>query len=152
MKFGEKATVEGDKSGTVGVTVERVEKGDNADLSGLENPEKYKGKTPFYVRYKLTKTAEGNGNDASSHFEVSKDGKRLTELMVFTSFDTTGDPSNPLVVRAFERCEGAGHTKYEEAAEGQSVEGCAIYLAEGSGAPSTVTWTRHNKTLATWKE
>ncbi|UQI45925.1 hypothetical protein M1P56_16960 [Streptomyces sp. HU2014] len=152
MKFGEKAIVEGEKSGTVGVTVERVEKGSTADLAGLENPQKYEGKTPFYVRFTLTKTAEGNGNDASSQFEVSQDGKRLTRLMVFPSFDTTGDPSNPLVVRAFERCEGANDAKYKEAAEGQSVEGCAIYLAEGSGAPSTVSWRPHNKTLATWKE
>ncbi|MFD7233726.1 hypothetical protein ACFWAT_00260 [Streptomyces syringium] len=138
MKFGDRATVEGDRSGSVGVTVVRVEEGSNADLSGLENPSKYEGKTPFYVRFKLTKTAEGNDNDESSHFEVSKDGKRLTELMVFTSFDATGDPSNPLVTRAFERCESADHTKYKEAAERQSVEGCAIFLAtEGAGAPST---------------
>ncbi len=152
LKFGGTATVAGDRSGTVGVTVVRVEKGSNADLSGLKDASKYSGKTPYYLHYKLTKTAEGNDNDESSHFEVSKGGKRLTELLVLTSFDPTGDPSNPLVTRRFDRCQSASHTAYKEASEGQSVEGCAVFLAtKETMDPSTVKWTRRSEALATWE-
>ncbi|MEU2516534.1 hypothetical protein [Streptomyces syringium] len=104
-----------------------MEKGSHADLSGLEDPSKYADKTPYYVHYKLTKTAEGNGNDATDQFEVFAGGKRLTELMAFTSFESTGDPAKPLETRRFEKCQTASHTEYKEAAEGKSVGGCAIY-------------------------
>ncbi|WP_190019957.1 hypothetical protein [Streptomyces hiroshimensis] len=135
------------------MTVVRVEEGSSADLSGLKDASKYKGKTPYYVHFKLTKTAEGNDDDETSHFEVSKDGQPLSELIVFSSFDATGDPSNPLVTRRFDRCEGVSHTTYKEAAEGQSAEGCAIFLADDkTGEPSSVAWTRRSKTLATWKK
>ncbi|WP_370418098.1 hypothetical protein AB8O64_05270 [Streptomyces sp. QH1-20] len=140
------ATVSGDKTGTIGVTVVRVEKDRNADLSGLEDPSKYSDETPYYLHYKLTKTAEGKSDDESAHFEAPQGGNRLTHLMVFTSFDSTGDPANPLVTRSFDRCKGADHTEWKEVAEGKYVEGCAIFLAaEGTGAPSTLKWTRRSR-------
>lgn len=146
------ATVAGDKRGTIGVTVVRVEKGSHGDLSGLEDPSKYADKTPYYVHYKLTKTAEGNGDDVADQFEVYEGGNRLTELIVFTSIESTGDPAKPLETRRFEKCQSASHTVYKEAAVGKSVEGCAVYLAaKGTGDPSTVKWTRRSETLATWE-
>ncbi|MEV4504651.1 hypothetical protein [Streptomyces klenkii] len=152
MKFGEMATVKGDRAGTVGVTVVQVEKGSNADLSGLKDASKYADKTPYYVHFKLTKTAEGNDDDTTSHFEVYDGGKQLAELLVLPAMDLTGDPSSPLATRRFERCKDASDTAYKAAAEGQSVDGCAVFLADkGTGTPSTVKWTRRSDTLATWK-
>ncbi|MEV4925027.1 hypothetical protein [Streptomyces roseoverticillatus] len=146
------ATVKGERAGTVGVTVVQVEKGSNADLSGLKDASEYADKTPYYVHFKLTKTAEGNDDDTSSHFEVYDGGKQLTELMVLTTLDPTGDPSKPLVTRRFERCKDASDTTYKTATAGQSVDGCTVFLADkGTGAPSTVKWTRRSDTLATWK-
>lgn len=46
-----------------------------------------------FSQYKLTKIAEGNGDDTASHFEVCEGKHQLTELMIFTSFETTGDPA-----------------------------------------------------------
>ncbi|MFH8789123.1 hypothetical protein [Streptomyces roseoverticillatus] len=150
LKFGETATVTGDRAGTVGVTVIRIDQGSDADLSALKDASKYTGKTPYYLHFKLTKTAEGNDDDETSRFDVSDGKRQLTELLVLPSLDAIGDPS--VVTRRFERCEGASHTAYKEAAEGQSVNGCAIYLADKeTGAPSTVKWTRRADTLATWK-
>ncbi|MFE7114311.1 hypothetical protein ACFU99_02655 [Streptomyces sp. NPDC057654] len=152
LAFGTEATVDGDRTGSVGVTVLRVEKGSHADLSGLKDASQYHGKTPYYLHYKLTKTAEGNDDDEASHFKVAKDGKKLTELLVLTSMEPTGDPDSPLVTRSFDRCTDASHTKWKKAAEGQSVEGCAVFLApDGAGESSTVTWTRRSETLATWQ-
>ncbi|GHF58677.1 hypothetical protein GCM10010218_44990 [Streptomyces mashuensis] len=152
LAFGEKATVTGDRSGSVGVTVVRVEKGTHADLSRLEDAAKYAGKTPYYVRFKLTKTAAGNDDDETSHFEVYADGKPLSELIILPSLQPTGDPSEPLTSGRFDKCEGADHTRYKEAAEGQSVDGCTVFVApDSAAAPSTVKWTRRSKTLATWK-
>ncbi|MEU8550920.1 hypothetical protein AB0C81_28720 [Streptomyces roseoverticillatus] len=150
MKFGEMATVKGERAGTVGVTVIQVEKGSNADLSGLKDASKYADKTPYYVHFKLTKTAEGNDDDTSSQFEVYDGQKQLTQLLVLPSLDAIGDPS--LVTRRFERCKDASDTAYKAAAEGQSVDGCAVFLADKeTGTPSTVKWTRRSDTLATWK-
>ncbi|MEV4742576.1 hypothetical protein [Streptomyces sp. NPDC049555] len=152
LEFGEKATVAGDRSGSVGVTVVRVEKGSHADLSLLQDASKYSGKTPYYVRFKLTKTAEGNDNDETSHFEVWSDGKRLTELIVLPSMEATGDPTEPLTTGHFDKCVGADHTTFKEAPTGASVGGCAVFVApDDAKAPSTVTWTRRSETLAAWK-
>ncbi|MDT0450763.1 hypothetical protein [Streptomyces hesseae] len=153
VRFGETASVTGYKDAKVDVTVERLEQGGSTDLSVLKDASKYAGRTPYYLRYKLTKTEAGQSGGASTYFSVT-DGnkKRLTKLTILGALDTTDDPNNPLKYRGFEKCESLNTSAYEKAAPGQSVTGCAVYVADaGAEAPTSVTWEQGSKTLATWK-
>ncbi|MEU1782966.1 hypothetical protein ABZ545_26305 [Streptomyces abikoensis] len=153
LRFGETASLPGYKDTKLDVTVERLEQGSSSDLSVLKDASKYAGRTPYYLRYKLTKTEAGTSGGASTYFSVA-DGnkKRLTKLTILGALDTTGDPKNPLKYRGFEKCESSSPSDFDKAAPGQSVTGCAVYVADaGAGAPTGVTWEQGTKTLATWK-
>ncbi|MFF4225848.1 hypothetical protein ACX9I7_06720 [Streptomyces sp. L500] len=156
LRFGETASLPGYKDAKVDVTVERLEQGGSADLSVLKDASKYAGRTPYYLRYKLTKPTgaeAGKSGGASTYFSVADaNKKRLTKLTILGALDTTGDPKNPLKYRGFEKCESLSTSDFEKAAPGQSVTGCAVYVADaGAGAPTGVTWEQGTKTLATWK-
>lgn len=151
LTFGEKATVSAERGGTLDVTVLRIDEGSNSDLTALENASQYTGDTPYYVHYEIAKT-EGSHDTLWESFVVSAGGERLTELNVMAAVDFS-DPFRP-TVKEFDRCTAADMTEFEKAAKGQSVEGCAIFLADkGIGAPTTVQWALDDadKPLATWR-
>ncbi|MCC3776803.1 hypothetical protein [Streptomyces sp. UNOB3_S3] len=152
LRFGETASLTGYKDAKLDVTVDRLEQGGSADLSVLKDASKYAGKTPYYLRYKLTKTEAGKSGGASTYFSVTDaNKKRLSKLTIIGALDTTGDPKNPLKYRGFDKCESLSTSDFEKAAPGQSVTGCAVYVADAGAGVPTVTWEQGTKTLATWK-
>ncbi|WP_164986330.1 hypothetical protein [Streptomyces roseicoloratus] len=130
-------------------TVLALEAGSEADLAELKDSAKYAGRTPYYLRYRYTKTEEAKAS-WSGALEVHGDGGPLTKLSVLPSFEASGDPDDPLHVRTFEKCEES--TGFDELPTGGSVEGCRIFLTDkGGGAPNDVTWVDGNRTLVIWK-
>ncbi|MFD0372595.1 hypothetical protein [Streptomyces sp. NPDC127114] len=147
--IGQSASVEVAKGHHVDVTVLALEAGTEADLAELKDSSKYAGRTPYYLRYRYTKTQEGKAS-WSGDFEVHGDAGPLTSLSVLPSLDSTGNPDDPFDVRTFEKCESS--TGFDKVAKGASVEGCQIFLTDtGGGAPKDVKWVDGDKTLVTWK-
>ncbi|OPC79688.1 hypothetical protein B4N89_00860 [Embleya scabrispora] len=158
VRIGETATVDADKGGKIDVTVVAVEAGSDADLATLANPAKYVGKTPYYLRYRLTKT--GDKGDSSTKFVVSAGDHRLTSLHVAPSFEHSVNPDdakNPVSVdvRTFEKCTDKGQMSIDDfakAPKGTTYQGCTIYLSNaGEGAPSRVEWVPDKDAVVVWK-
>ncbi|GHF04504.1 hypothetical protein [Streptomyces morookaense] len=148
--FGEAVTVDSYDKGPLSVAVERIDRGSSSDLNVLKDSAKYAGKTPYYLYYKLTRTESGKGS-SGTNFVVSDGDKELTHLTIMGSFDPTGDWRDPLRYRGFDKCEGADG--FEKTGPGQSVEGCAVYVADaGTGAPKTVKWVTRRDAQATWEQ
>lgn len=151
LSYGQSATVELKAGGDLEVTVKQLEKGSNADLETLEDSSSYAGKTPHYLRYTLTKTADSE-TDGSTEFVVSAGDSRLTRLNVMPSFDFSGDPKDPMAVTKFDKCDSLSGTDLKKAPTGQPVEGCAIYLADADVQDEpTVKWMPDSKPEVTWK-
>ncbi|MFD7322545.1 hypothetical protein ACFV9D_15870 [Streptomyces sp. NPDC059875] len=148
-EVGKTLDVEVAKGYSADVTVLAVEAGSAQDLSELKDASKYAGRTPYYLRYRYTKTQEGAA-DWSGEFAVSGEDGHLTRLSVLPSLDATGDADDPFDVRTFDKCRSV--TGFDELPKGGSAEGCQIYLSDtGGGAPEKVEWVDGDETLATWK-
>lgn len=150
VAFGRTANVEAEKGYSVDVTVLGLEAGTSADLDQLKDASKYEGRTPYYLRYRFTKTDDGAAADWSADFEVRDGEGSLTQLSVLPSIDATGDLDDPFDVNTFDKCQGS--TGFDKLPKGASVEGCEIYLTDsGGGAPESVNWVLGDETLVTWK-
>ncbi|MFF7635235.1 hypothetical protein ACFZB9_19075 [Kitasatospora sp. NPDC008050] len=135
-----KANADNKQQVAVSVTVTGIEAGTSADLRELENSSQYSGKTPYYLRYRIAATQSGD-SDVLEDFVAYAGAEQLTQLDVMPSLDVTGDPNNPLTSHGFSKCEPADTAKLKNAAAGQSLDGCVIYLADGGvGAPTKVQW------------
>ncbi|WP_433544359.1 hypothetical protein ACQPZG_04055 (plasmid) [Streptomyces sp. CA-294286] len=144
LAMGEPATVPAKGDGTVTFTVRRIEKGNASDLKALDKTEQYVGKTPYYVRFAYTKT-EADGDYEAWRLSLLAGETSLTGLSVLPSFDFQ-DPMKPKT-RRFDRCLPADSETYRKAGKGDTVEGCAVYLAEeGTGEASRVALIDGNYT------
>lgn len=112
LKVGQSAVIHTNRSSdtadpkyyetTMQMTVTKIEKGSEADLSKLQNAAKYKGQTPYYItttaKLLSTKGANNLGASVPSVEGTLKDGTEATKLIVFgqlgscdtKSFDTEG--------------------------------------------------------------
>lgn len=150
LKYGEMATFSAKSGGSYGVTVMRVEKGDNSDLSALSHPSDYAGDTPYYVHYSLTKTSDGSVQPDVS-LDAADGSTHLTMLSLLPSLDFS-DPLHPKT-QTFDKCPGSTDS-LDKTAKGESVSECVIFLAhQGTGDPTSVAMTqgKSNTAVATWK-
>lgn len=76
-------------SGTIGVTVTGIDKGDPADLAPLKLGDQANGLTPYYVRITVTDDSGSNFADTmvTSVHGVLPDGSDAQDVALFTSFD-----------------------------------------------------------------
>ncbi len=158
LSYGEKATKD-----NLEVSVLRVEAGTSGDLSVLEDAAEYQGRTPYYVRYRVTKTEAGKVDGPS--FDVTADGGLLTQLNIMASFPVieVGADGKPRYKEApkFEKCiDEPAAAEFGKAPAGASYEGCTIYLSDtGSTAePKKVEWNKgglvrssEDEAYAVWK-
>ncbi|MGW4646893.1 hypothetical protein [Kitasatospora sp. NPDC004289] len=153
----------GAKKDNIEVSVERVVAGTTADLSVLKDASKYQGRTPYYLHYKVTKTAAGDVTGPS--FDVTADGDLLTRLSIMAAFPepVVGADGKLSYKEApkFDKClDSHDSAKFKAAGAGESYEGCMVYLsATGStAAPSKVEWVKggllrrkDDEAFAVWK-
>ncbi|WP_415952695.1 hypothetical protein [Streptomyces sp. KLOTTS4A1] len=144
------------------VTVVRVDAGTPGDLSVLEDADKYRDRTPYYVRFRVTKSESGDVEGPS--FDVMADGDRLTRLNIMSALPkpVVGEDGQLRYEEApkFDKClDEHDSAAFEKAPAGESYEACSIYLAEpGSGAPDKVEWVKggllrssEDQAFAVWK-
>ncbi|MFF2552660.1 hypothetical protein ACFVUS_16760 [Nocardia sp. NPDC058058] len=148
VSFGEAVTIDR-KDGAQGLTVLRVDKGNTSDLDSLADSSKYAGKTPYYVRYRLTKAS--TSYNTTSYFAVYAGKKQLSELIFLPSAGSLGNPNRSSASR-FDKCFGASAAEFDKMSQGQSLEGCTTFLAgSGVGTPDKVQWKPEKAVIATWQ-
>ncbi|MCC3768819.1 hypothetical protein [Streptomyces sp. UNOC14_S4] len=151
LRIGDTATIDDNEQLKIQAAVTTIDTGSSADLNELQNPSKYAGKTPYYVRYRLTTTAS-SATAPSESFVAFAGSKQLTHLSVIPSLDVTNDPEHPLSSHSFDKCKSAATDKLKNAPAGQSVDGCIIFLSDnGDGAPTKVQWGLKKTPAAVWK-
>ncbi|MGA5195848.1 hypothetical protein [Streptomyces exfoliatus] len=154
LSYGGKAT-----GGDLEVTVLKVEQGSADDLSILQNPERYAGRTPYYVHYRVTKTADGAAKWPD--LDVVGDDGRLTYLSIGPGFPTpTVDADGDVTMETapeFTACtaDDTDQEVFDSAPKGQSYASCGVYLTdEGEKGPTQVEWlpeSRKGHPIAVWK-
>ncbi|MFJ8044041.1 hypothetical protein ACIRBX_26415 [Kitasatospora sp. NPDC096147] len=151
------------KKDNIEVSVERVVAGTTADLSVLKDAAKYQGRTPYYLHFRVTKTADGDVTGPS--FDVTADGDLLTRLSIMPSFpEPVVGADGKLSYKEsqkFDKClDGHDSAKFKSAAAGESYQACVVYLsATGSTkAPEKVEWVKggllrrsDDEAFAVWK-
>ncbi|MFF4172576.1 hypothetical protein [Streptomyces sp. NPDC001744] len=154
LPYGGKATGE-----NLEVTVLKVEQGGADDLSVLQNPGEYAGRTPYYVHYRVTKTADGAAEWPD--LDVRSDKRRLTSLSIRPGFPTpTVGADGKVTMKVppeFKPC-GADDTDtkdFDSAPKGKTYTSCTIYLTDEDGkGPTHVEWvpdSRKGDPIAVWK-
>lgn len=153
LSYGEKAGAE-----NLDVTVLRVEQGSAADLASLEGAERYAGRTPYYVHYRVAKTTDGSAEWPD--LDVAGDDGRLTYLSILPGFpSSTVDADGNVTMEAgpkFDACtvDDTDKKDFDSAPKGESYESCGIYLTdEGGTSPTRVEWVESGKQdpIAVWK-
>ncbi|WP_030205784.1 hypothetical protein [Streptomyces bikiniensis] len=154
LSYGGKATGE-----DLEVTVLRVEQGGADDLSVLRNPERYAGRTPYYVHYRVTKTTDGAAEWPD--LDVSGDEGRLTHLSIRPGFPTPTVDANGDVTMVpapeFTACvpDDTDGKDFDAAPKGRSYPSCGVYLTdEGGTGPTRVEWlpgSGKGDPIAVWK-
>lgn len=144
LGFGESAIIQLRSGATVEVAVTASTPGDTADFSDLQDPSTISGKTPYYVKYTVTRT-----NDKPISFS---DGFSADS---FSADDGSRGLENLQVIGGIPTCKEETTSSLEHAPVGTSVSGCVIFLASsGIGEPTSiefytartepeeVTWTK----------
>jgi hypothetical protein len=154
LPYGGKATGE-----DLEVTVLKVEEGSAGDLSVLRNPERYDGQTPYYVRYRVTKAADGAAEWPD--LDVLGDDGRLTHLSIMPGLPSpTVDADGNVTMEPapeFTACnaDDTDTKDFAGAPKGKSYETCRIYLTDKGGAgPDRVEWlprSGKDDPIAVWK-
>ncbi|MEU0542324.1 hypothetical protein [Nocardia sp. NPDC005978] len=150
LKFGESVTVSL-IDGTVGIAVLSIERGTTSDLDGLvytmSNSPVTSG-TPYYVRYRLTRTSAGA--DVGTHFVVEAGRNRLGEVTInpplYSGFGTQSGVEK--------ECPAVRPDEFRALSQGQSLEGCKAFVAPsafGGEAPTRVQWVPYEgRVVAIW--
>jgi hypothetical protein len=92
LHLGQKADVpfkSENVSGTVGIAVTKIDKGDPADLAPLQLGDKANGLTPYYVRFTVTDDSGSNfaNTMVTSVHGMLPDGSDAQDVALFSSFD-----------------------------------------------------------------
>ncbi|QLY27923.1 hypothetical protein [Nocardia huaxiensis] len=142
--------------GTVGIAVLRIDQGMTSDLDGLTHALTKSSVvgigTPYYVRYRLTRTSVGA--DVGTYFAVYAGRNRLAELTISPApfSGMTGAGVKAGVEKA---CAGVKPDEFRALSQGQSLEGCTPFLADATvdpEAPTRVQWVPYaGKVVATWR-
>lgn len=121
LHLGQKADVpfkSENVSGTIGVTVTGIDKGDPADIASLNLGDQANGLTPYYVRITVTDDSGSNFADTmvTSVHGVLPDGSDAQDVALFSTFD---------------KCDNANAGENFTTA-GASYQTCELVLAPGS--------------------
>ncbi|MFB8003910.1 hypothetical protein [Nocardia sp. NPDC056000] len=161
LRFGESLTVSR-INGTVGIAVLRIDRGSASDLEGLTsaftNPladplakSPAIDGTPYYVRYRLTRTSAGA--DVGTYFVVNAGRKSVGQMTISPApfSGLTGFAEKSGVEKL---CAGVGQDEFRALSQGQSLEGCTPFLVPssfGPEAPTRVQWVPYKgNVVATW--
>jgi hypothetical protein len=129
----------GSSSGVIGVTITKIEKGNEADLAPLDLGDKAKGMVPYYVRATVTNVG-GTDLSGTSPTEFSgtlPDGSKASEVNVIGTFDKCDSKSAPEDFKT----------------KGASFQTCALMLASSTTSVTGAEWSEdpYGDQPVTWK-
>ncbi|QQR40155.1 hypothetical protein [Devosia rhizoryzae] len=109
----------------IALTITEIEPGDIADLGNFEIPSGYKDARPYYVRFTYT----NEGDEDLSNYQVAG----------FVAFDADGTELMPsMTMGGSEPFTACQNTAPAELANGQSHEGCVLFLVPAEGELASV--------------
>ncbi len=108
---------------------------DDLEAGGLEPDDAWADMTPFYVNYEATAVQDGDYSGVSVGTDI--DG-----------FVEGGNPAQRLTTIGFRECGSANFTSSDE--QGDSIEGCQVYLTDGESVTSAQLVTGDDDYTVTW--